>query len=48
MAAAGPGEVLVSRTVHDLVAGSDLVLEDRGAQVLRGMSGQWQLFAVPA
>jgi len=48
MAAAGPGEVLVSRTVHDLVAGSDLVLEDRGAQVLRGMAGQWQLFAVRA
>ena len=34
MAAAGPGEVLVSRTVHDLVAGSDYVLEDRGAHAL--------------
>jgi class 3 adenylate cyclase len=46
MAAAGAGEVLVSRTVHDLVAGSDLVLEDRGTHTLRGMAGQWQLFAV--
>jgi class 3 adenylate cyclase len=48
MAAAGPGEVLVSRTVHDLVAGSDYVLEDRGAHALRGMTGQWRLFAVRA
>jgi class 3 adenylate cyclase len=48
MAAADAGEVLVSRTVHDLVAGSDLVLEDRGAHTLRGMAGQWQLFAVRA
>jgi class 3 adenylate cyclase len=46
MAAAGPGEVLVSSTVHDLVAGSDYVLEDRGAHTLRGMAGEWQLFAV--
>jgi class 3 adenylate cyclase len=48
MAAAGPGEVLVSRTVHDLVAGSDYLLEDRGAHTLRGMAGEWQLFAVRA
>jgi class 3 adenylate cyclase len=48
MAAAGPGEVLVSRTVHDLVTGSDYVLEDRGAHNLRGMTGEWQLFAVRA
>jgi class 3 adenylate cyclase len=48
MAAAGAGEVLVSRTVHDLVAGSDYVLEDRGAHALRGMTGEWQLFAVRA
>jgi class 3 adenylate cyclase len=45
MAAAGPGEVLVSRTVRDLVAGSDIALEDRGPHPLRGMSEQWQLFA---
>jgi class 3 adenylate cyclase len=45
MAAAGPGEVLVSRTVRDLVAGSDIVLEDRGAHTLKGIGDQWQLFA---
>jgi class 3 adenylate cyclase len=48
MAAAAPGEILVSRTVHDLVAGSDYLLEDRGAHTLKGMTGQWQLFAVRA
>jgi class 3 adenylate cyclase len=48
MATAAPGEVLVSRTVHDLVTGSDYVLEDRGAHSLRGMTGEWQLFAVRA
>jgi class 3 adenylate cyclase len=46
MAAAQPGEVLVSGTVHDLVAGSDYVLEDRGAHALKGMAGEWRLFAV--
>jgi class 3 adenylate cyclase len=46
MAAAGAGEVLVSGTVHDLVTGSEYVLEDRGAHTLRGMTGRWQLFAV--
>jgi class 3 adenylate cyclase len=46
MAAARPGEVLVSGTVHDLVAGSDHVLEDRGAHALKGMAGEWRLFAV--
>ncbi len=46
MATARPGEVLVSSTVHDLVAGSDYVLEDRGAHVLRGMTGEYRLFAV--
>jgi class 3 adenylate cyclase len=48
MAAAGPGEVLVSATVHDLVAGSDHVLEDRGAHALKGIAGEWRLFAVRA
>jgi class 3 adenylate cyclase len=48
MAAAGPGEILVSRTVHDLIAGSDYVLEDRGAHTLKGMTGEWRLFAVRA
>jgi len=46
MAAAGPGEVLVSSTVHDLVAGSDYVLEDRGPHALKGVGGEWRLFAV--
>src|SRR5512132_1927304 len=46
MAAAGPGEILVSRTVHDLVTGSDLALADRGTRRLKGVDGDWQLFAV--
>jgi class 3 adenylate cyclase len=46
MAAAGPGEVLVSRTVRDLVAGSDTALEDRGDHHLKGVEGSWRLFAV--
>jgi class 3 adenylate cyclase len=48
MAAAAPGEVLVSGTVHDLMAGSDYVLEDRGAHALKGIGGEWRLFAVRA
>jgi class 3 adenylate cyclase len=48
MAEAAPGEVLVSGTVRDLVAGSDYVLEDRGAHALKGMAGEWRLFAVRA
>jgi class 3 adenylate cyclase len=48
MASAAPGEVLVSGTVRDLVAGSDYVLEDRGAHALKGMAGEWRLFAVRA
>jgi class 3 adenylate cyclase len=46
MAAAGPGEILVSRTVQDLVAGSDVTLEDRGIYRLKGLDGDWQLLAV--
>ena len=45
MAAARPGEVLVSRTVRDLVAGSGIHLEDRGTHTLKGLSDPWQLFA---
>jgi len=41
-----PGEVLVSSTVKDLVAGSGLVFEDRGAHTLKGIPGRWQLYAV--
>ncbi len=43
---AGPGEVLVSSTVKDLVAGSGLAFEDRGAAELKGVPGEWRLFAV--
>jgi class 3 adenylate cyclase len=43
---AGAGEVLVSRTVKDLVAGSGLRFEDRGSQTLKGVPDDWQLFAV--
>jgi len=38
--------VLVSRTVKDLVAGSGLVFEDRGAAELKGVPGEWRLYAV--
>ena len=47
-ALAQPGEVLVSRTVKDLVAGSGLELEGRGEHELKGIPGMWQLFAVTA
>ena len=46
LAAAGAGEVVVSRTVRDLVAGSEVALEDRGSRRLRGVEGDWQLYAV--
>jgi class 3 adenylate cyclase len=45
-AKAGPGEVLVSSTVKDLVAGSGLIFEDRGVQELGGIPGQWRLYSV--
>ena len=45
-ALAGPAEVLVSRTVTDLVAGSGIGFEDRGEHELKGVPGRWQLFAV--
>jgi class 3 adenylate cyclase len=45
-ARAGPGEVLVSSTVKDLVAGSGLAFEDRGVHALKGVLGEWRLFAV--
>jgi len=43
---AGPGEVLATRTVRDLVAGSGLRFDERGTRVLKGVPGRWQLFAV--
>ena len=45
-AAAGPGEVLISRTVADLVVGSGIQLADRGEHELKGVPGFWRLFAV--
>ena len=44
-ALAGPGEVLVSRTVRDLVVGSGLTFADRGMHVLKGVPDEWQVFA---
>jgi class 3 adenylate cyclase/alpha-beta hydrolase superfamily lysophospholipase len=43
---AGAGEVLVSQTVKDLVAGSGLDFEERGAAELKGVPGEWRLYAV--
>ena len=43
---AGPGEVVVSSTVKDLVAGSGIAFRDRGAAELKGVPGEWRLFAV--
>ena len=42
---AGPGEVLASSTVKDLVSGSGLRFEDRGAHALKGVPGEWRLYA---
>ena len=43
---AGAGEVLVSQTVKDLIAGSGILLQDRGARELKGVPGEWQLYRV--
>jgi class 3 adenylate cyclase len=45
-AEAGPGEVLVSSTVKDLVAGSGIEFRERGTAELKGVPGEWRLFAV--
>jgi class 3 adenylate cyclase len=45
-AVAGTGEVLVSQTVKDLVAGSGIEFEDRGTHELKGVPGEWRLYAV--
>ena len=45
-ALSGPNEVLVSSTLRDLVIGSGLEFEDRGAHELKGVPGEWHLFAV--
>jgi class 3 adenylate cyclase len=46
MATARPGEVLVTSTVKDLVAGSGLHFNDRGVYALKGIPGEWRLFLV--
>ena len=46
MAAAAAGEILVSRTVKDLVIGSNVRFEDRGTHILKGIEDPWRLFAV--
>jgi class 3 adenylate cyclase len=46
-AAARPGDILTSRTVRDLVVGSDITLLDHGAHRLKGVEGTWQLFMAP-
>jgi class 3 adenylate cyclase len=45
-AAAGAGEILVSSTVRDLVVGSGIEFADRGTQQLKGVPGEWRLYAV--
>ena len=47
-ALAGPGDILVSSTVKDLVAGSGIEFHDRGLHELRGVPGERRLFAVLA
>jgi len=47
-ALAGAREVLVSRTVTDLVAGSGIEFEDRGEHELKGVPGTWHLYSVVA
>jgi class 3 adenylate cyclase len=46
MAAAGTAEILTSRTVRDLVSGSEIAFNDRGSHALKGVQGDWQLFSV--
>jgi pimeloyl-ACP methyl ester carboxylesterase len=45
-AKAGPGDVLVSQTVKDLVAGSGIAFEEQGVAELKGIPGEWRLYAV--
>lgn len=46
VAAARPQEILVSATVRDLVAGSGIGFDERGSHTLKGVPGEWRLFAV--
>ena len=45
-ALAGPGEILASSTVKDLVIGSGLEFDDRGVHALAGVPGEWRLWRV--
>jgi class 3 adenylate cyclase len=45
-ALAGPSEVLLSRTVRDLVAGTGMDMESRGTHVLKGVPDEWEIYAV--
>ena len=45
-ALAAPGQVLVSQTVKDLVAGSGITFDDYGVQELKGVPGEWRMYAV--
>jgi class 3 adenylate cyclase len=45
-ALAAPSEVLVSQTVKDLMVGSGLVFDERGSHELRGVPGEWRVYAV--
>jgi class 3 adenylate cyclase len=47
-ALAGPGQILATSTVRDLVAGSDILFEERGEYELKGVEGRWQVLAVVA
>lgn len=47
-ALAGPSEVLVSRTVKDLVAGSGLEFTERGTHELKGVPDTWEIYAAAA
>lgn len=46
VALAGPGEILVSRTMRDLVAGSVVRLQSRGGHELKGLAEPWEVFTV--
>ncbi len=46
MAKAKAGEILVSRTVRDLVVGSNIKFVDRGPQQLKGIEDEWQLYSL--
>ena len=45
-ATAGAGEILVSQTVRDLVAGSGIDFEERGTHQLKGVPGEWRLYSI--